>query len=149
MYLPVHHGLSCSNGGLVTIRHNKVCDNILYLTRQALPSHCVHGKNFIHQGHSILEEEVCHGRGVLETIWDVLIWGLWGIQTDAIIDIRFQDSGADTYKHEPMEILMTLWENQKKDKNRKHCQEQQELFLHLFFPLMAFLERRPWSYSRV
>ena len=89
MYLSVHHGLSCSNGGLVIIRHNKVCENILYLTRRALTSHCVHDKPFIHQGHSISEEVVDQGRGGLKTIDDILIWGLWWSQADAILNVRF------------------------------------------------------------
>ena len=42
----------------------------------------------------------------METRGDILVWVLWEIQTDAIIDIRFGDSNFDTYKHETMDKLL-------------------------------------------
>ena len=42
----------------------------------------------------------------LETIGDALIWGLWEINTDAIINIRFGDLESDTYKHELMNKIL-------------------------------------------
>ena len=45
----------------------------------------------------------------METRGDVLIWILWEIQTDAIIEVRFGDADADTYKYEPMYKLLACW----------------------------------------
>ena len=35
----------------------------------------------------------------LDTQGNVIIWGLWEIQTDTIIEVRFGDSDADTYNN--------------------------------------------------
>ena len=64
----------------------------------------------------------------MEIRGDVLIRGLWESQTDAIIDVRFGDLDADTYKHKPMDKLLARWEKRKKDKHGKHCHEQQRYF---------------------
>ena len=106
MYLYVRHILSCRIGGLVSARHDKVRDEILYLNQQDFPSNCICKKNFINQGRSRLEEEVSQGLEVLETRGDVLIRGLWEIQTEAIIDVRFGYADAGTYKHKPMYKLL-------------------------------------------
>ena len=62
----------------------------------------------------------------METMGDVIIWGLWEHQTDAIIDVKFGDTGTDTYTHEPMDKLLACWEKQKKDNHGKHCHKKQK-----------------------
>ena len=42
----------------------------------------------------------------LDTRGDVLIRGLWEIQTDSIINVIFGDSGVDTYKYDLMDKLL-------------------------------------------
>ena len=59
------------------------------------------------------------------------------MQTDAIINVRFGDSDADTYKYEPMDKLLARWDMKKKDNNGKHCHEQQDFFLCLSSHWMA------------
>ena len=61
---------------------------------------------------------------ILETRGDVLIRGLWEIHTDAIIDVRFGDSDAETYRKETMDKLLDHWEKEKKDNYGKHCHKQ-------------------------
>ena len=117
--LSIRHGLIWSNGGLVITRLNKVSEEILYLARKDFTSHCVRVKPLIHQGRIISEEGVRQGRGGLETRCDVLIWGLWERQTDAIINIIFGDTDTGTYKHEPTEKILFWWDNQKKDNHNK------------------------------
>ena len=56
----------------------------------------------------------------METRGDVLIWGLWESQTDAIIDVKFGDTDTDTYKHELMDKLLARWENKNKDEHVNH-----------------------------
>ena len=45
-----------------------------------------------------------------ETQGDVLIRGLWEIQTDAIIDVRFRYSDAETYVKEGTDTIFPRWE---------------------------------------
>ena len=51
-----------------------------------------------------------HRGSVPETHSDVSIRGLWEIQTEAIIDARFGDADADTWKPEVMDNLLDWWE---------------------------------------
>ena len=46
----------------------------------------------------------------METRGGILIQGLWEIHTDAIIDIIFGYDDADTYKYDPMDKLLVIWE---------------------------------------
>ena len=57
------------------------------------------------------EEDAPQGRGGLETRGDVLIRGLWEIQTDVIIGVIFGDSSANTYKYEPIDNLLEPMDN--------------------------------------
>ena len=53
---------------------------------------------------------------------------LWDRQVGAIIDIKFDDADADTYKYEPMTALLDRWESIKKEKHGKHCNNRQKHF---------------------
>ena len=92
------------------------------------PPNCVRNKPLIHQCRRISEGEVRHGRGVLETIGDVLIPVLWEIKSDVIIAIIFGESHTDTYKKDPMKPLLDWWGKENKDKHGKNFQNQQKLF---------------------
>ena len=67
----------------------------------------------------------------METQGDVLIWGLWESQTEAIINIIFGDLDKETYKKEPTDKHLDCWEKENKDKHGKHCHEQWKIF-HIF-----------------
>ena len=95
-YFFIRHVLSCSCRGLVITCQNKVCDKILYLAQNDFPSNWLCSKPLIHQGKRIPEKEVRQGTRGLEKQGDVLIRGLWKIQTDDIINVIFGDSDADT-----------------------------------------------------
>ena len=95
---------------------------LLYLAKQASTPFHVHGKPLIHQGRIISEEETDHGRGRLETRGDVITQWLWEIQTDAIINIIFEDADADTYKYYTMYKLLAHWDKEIKNNQSKHCQ---------------------------
>ena len=45
--------------------------------------------------------------------------GLWDIQTDSIIDVRFGDADVETYKTEGMDTLLPRWDNINKDKQSR------------------------------
>ena len=72
----VCYGLNWSNRGIVVACHNKVYDEILYLSLRAFPSQFIRGEPLIHQGRRISGEEVRQVRGELETRGYVIIRGL-------------------------------------------------------------------------
>ena len=61
------------------------------------------------------------------------IRGLWEIQIGAIIDIRFGDAEADTYKPEVMDKLLVQWKKIKKEKHGQNCYNQQKHFSPFVF----------------
>ena len=61
-----------------------------------------------------------HRRIILETRGDMLIRGLWKIQTDAIIDSRFRYSDVEIYVKEAIYTLLTRWEQTKKENQIQH-----------------------------
>ena len=71
-----------------------------------------------------------------ETRGDVMIPGLWYRQVNAIIGVKLGDADADTYKYEPMTVLLSRRENIKKEKNGKDCHNQRKSFYCLFFQWM-------------
>ena len=58
-----------------------------------------------------------HRKIIPETPGDMLIRGLWKIQTDAIIDSRFRESDAEIYVKEEIYTLFHRWEQTKKENN--------------------------------
>ena len=71
----------------------------------------------------------------------MVIQGLWDCQVDAIIDVKLGDADADTYKYEPMTALLARWEKIKKEKQGKHCHNQQKHFLPFVFSVDRMLGR--------
>ena len=116
----VHHAISCRNGGLGIARHNEVRGDIMHLAIQALSYNCVRGIPLIHQGRKISEGEVHHVRRIPETRGDVSNQGLWQIQIEVTIDVRFGDADAETWNIEGMDMIFPRWEKLRKDKHRQH-----------------------------
>ena len=83
----------------------------------------------------------------METQIDVLILVLWEIHTEVIIDIIFGDLDKETYRKEPIDKLLALWDKENKDKHGKHCHGQHNFLLYLSSQRVACLVRRPLSYS--
>ena len=52
---------SCCIGGLVIARHNKIRDELLYLSRRAFTSAYVHAKHLIHQVRTRSDQEIRQG----------------------------------------------------------------------------------------
>ena len=48
-----------------------------------------------------------------------MIQGLWDQQAYTIIDAKLGEADSDSYKYEPMVVLLTRWETTNKDKNGK------------------------------
>ena len=85
----------------------------------------------------------------MEKRGDVLIQGLWEVQTDAIIDVIFDDADIYTYRYEPMDKILDFWEKEKKDKHSKKYHDHQKLFSMFVFSVDGILGRRLKSYSRI
>ena len=77
----------------------------------------------------------------MDTRGDFLIRVLWEIHTDAIIDVRFGDSGTDTYRKELIYNILAHWEKENKDKNGNYCNEQQKHFSLLVLLVYGMLSK--------
>ena len=78
----------------------------------------------------------------METRRDVLIWGLWESQTDAIIDVRFGYSGVDTYNNEPIDNLQACWMKHNKDNQGNHCNNEQKYFPSFFISIDGIIGKK-------
>ena len=95
---------------MVITRHNKIRDELLYLSRWDFTSASVRAKPLIYQGRTRSDLEMRQGSNTYkDSRGDVMIRGLWDRQVDAIIDVWLGDAGADMYKHEPMTKLPANW----------------------------------------
>ena len=83
-----------------------------------------------------------HGGSFPETHGDVSIWGLLESQTEAIIDIRFGDTDADSWKPFSMDKLLTGLEKLKKDKHGQACYNQRRNIYPFFSQWMGLWAMR-------
>ena len=138
----VCHTLSCSKGGLVIKRHNKVHDELLDLARRDFTSASVHVEPLIHQGRNISEREIRQGGDKdKETQGYVMIQFLWDQQTESIIDIKLGDTDVDSYKYEQMAALLDWWETIKEDKHSKNYHDQRTHFSLFVLSVNSMLGR--------
>ena len=136
------HTLRCSIEGLVIACHNKIHDKLLYLSQLAFTSEYVRAETIIQQGRTRPEQEICQGSDKHKDIMgDVMIQDLWDRKVDAIIDIKLGDADADTYIHEPIKKLLARWENIKKNKHRKNCNNQWKQFSPFVLSVKKLLGR--------
>ena len=59
--------------------------------------------------------------GAYQKHGETSIRGLWEIQTEAIIDVRFEDTDVDSQKPVRMDKFFAGWEKLNKDKHGKAC----------------------------
>ena len=104
--------LSCSNGGILIARHNKIHDKIIHLARQDFYPNYIRIKPLIHHGCSRYEGGAHHVSSITETRVGMLIRGIWVIQKDSIIDVIFSDVDTETYVKERMYTLFTRLKNE-------------------------------------
>ena len=100
--------MSCPTGGIVITRHNEIRDKIIHIKKQDFYPNCIRVKPLIHLVRSRYEEEASHREIFPETRGDGSIRGLWEIQTEAIIDVRFVDSDTETWKPVRMDNLWII-----------------------------------------
>ena len=117
----VRYTLSCPTGDFFITCHNEIRDEIIHITKQALYPACVHGEYLIHLSRSRYEEKVRHRGRVPETRGEVSIRGLLESQTEGIIDVRFVDADAETWKLVRMYKFLAGREKIKKYKHGQAC----------------------------
>ena len=81
------------------------------------------------------------GSGRLDTQDDVMIWVLWDIQTDAIINIKLGDAYMKTYRFEQISALLAQWEKIDKYTHGKHCHNQRKHFSPFVISIYGMLGR--------
>ena len=107
---------------------------LIYLARRAFTSASVCAKALIYQVRTISERETCQWIDKEKEMWgDVMIQGLGNQKAEAIIDVKINNTDADSYKYDTMAALLARWETIKKDNNGKNCHDQQIFFLCLSF----------------
>ena len=80
-----------------------------------------------------------HGRIIPEAQGDVSNRGLWEIQTDDIIGVRFGDSHIKTYVKNKLDTLLSRWEQMKKDKHGSHWHNQRKRFYQFVLSIYGVL----------
>ena len=117
--------LRLPNGGLFIARHIEICNKIIQLEEQAFSPNFIHREPSIHLGRSLSEEDLRHGsESPRNTGWCVK----WESYTEAMIDVRFRDAGAETWKPVRMDKLLEGWEKTNKDKHGQAWYNQRRHF---------------------
>ena len=108
----------------------------------AFTSEYVHSESLIHQGRTRSKQDI-HQESEEDKYMrgDMMVQGLWDRQVDAIIDIKLGDADTDSYKYEPMEVLLSRQETIKKDKHGKICHDQRKFVLPFVISVDGMLQR--------
>ena len=115
----IEHVLDCCFGGMVTRRHNEVCDAFGDLVSLVWSP--------------VVKEPVLRDRsaGADALIADLCVCGVWGPQIKALFDIRVVDTDARSYcARSPKDVLGTA-EGEKKRKYLQVCQDRRATFTPL------------------
>ena len=101
------HALTSITSGMFVASHTKICDELLHLSQRDFIPASVCAELLIRQGCIISEKEIYQGSEKdKETRGDLMTQGLWDQQFKSIIDIKLGDAYADSYKYEPMPVLL-------------------------------------------
>ena len=123
----ISHALDCKKGGLVTARHNKLCDEVADLAGKAFtPSH-VRDNSLIYSGRAVKRtkaapdgangnsgQSVAQPTEVTEKKGDLLIRDLWQQGTDSVHNMRVVNTDAPTHKKKDPEKCLHEAERGKK-----------------------------------
>ncbi len=122
----VDHGLSCKQGGLVTMRHNDVCHEWHGLCAAAFHPLAVTDEPLIHPGRN-------DGTVASEERGDVMVRGFWETGREAVFDVRITDADAPSQCQTSVEQLLRRHSKFKKDKYLRPCLEYRRHFTPLVF----------------
>ena len=134
------HALDCKWGGLVTARHNELCDRVADLAgKDFTPSH-VRSNSLIYQGCAVKRPKakpdgpsgstnpVETPPEATEQNRDLLLRDLWQNGTDSVHDMRVVNTDAKSYWEKPPERCLEEAERSKKKMYLEACLHQHRHF---------------------
>ena len=136
----ISHTLDCKKGGLVTARHNKLCDRVADLAGKAFtPSH-VRNAPLIYSGRAVKRTKAASAGSngnightaapeVTEHKGDLLIRDLWQQGTDSVHDMPVVNTDAPTYQKKEPEKCLHEAKRRKKKMYLEACLQQRRLIL--------------------
>ena len=133
----VRHALQCHNGGLITMRHNELRDELCDLAARAFAPSAVRDEPKINLGHvadsaqatpTNSSVQVHHHNQGDDDRGDLLVRGFWARSTDCIFDVRITDTDAKSNLSRDPRAVLTSQEKQKKKKYLAPCLAQRRHF---------------------
>jgi len=141
----VEHALGCKKGGLVTVRHNEVRDELAYIATLATTSSRVRDEPLIQVSHNTTSNGLPRSAHTQQTTpaptpnsvhvdghWfdrgDLLIHGLYEKQTSCILDVRVTDTDQPSYRSSTPDVIIKRQETEKKKRYLNACLEQRRHF---------------------
>ena len=107
----IRHALDCKRGGLVTARHNELCDGVADLAGKAFTHSHVRNYPLIYSGHSVKRTKAAPARArgktdqagapppeATEQKGDLLIRDLWQNGTDSVHDMHVVNTDAKSHR---------------------------------------------------
>jgi len=124
----VSHALQCKKGGLVTIRHDEIKDELIDIASRAFTPSAVRDEPVINPCRATDNSTTADVEATNRNRGDVLIRGLWERGTDCIIDVRVTDTNAKSVIRRNPEDVLEAQEREKMKKHLKACQDQRRHF---------------------
>ena len=139
------HALDCKRGGVITVRHNEICDEVAYLAGKAFtPSH-MRDNHLIFAGRSVKRTKATPAGAiattdryrapppeVMDQKRDLLIPFLWQNGTDSFHDIRVVNAVAKSHTSKTLEKCLQEAERGKKRMYLDACLHQHRHFYPFF-----------------
>jgi hypothetical protein len=141
------HALSCKKGGLVTIRHNEIRDELGFLCSQAFCPSAVRDEPLINHGRTVDLKKARdasnsapstpktsesntekQGKPDNDERGDLLIRGFWDSQMSTIVDVRITDTDAKSYCTKDPAKVLEQHEREKKKKYLQPCLDRRKHF---------------------
>jgi hypothetical protein len=110
------HALYCAKGGLVTIRHHELRDELCDIASRAFQPSAVRDEAEVHKCCPAQAGQPCTPMVENEDCYDIIIRGIWERGTDCILDLRFADTDAPTYQMKDPSKVLEAAERIKKNK---------------------------------
>ena len=165
--LTVEHALSCKKGGLVSIRHDDVRDEVGALAVLATTNSKVSFEPLIFYGKNIAagigagkqaqsaKSKTAQGKKTRkanvpgdEARGDVAVHGLWKRGQTCVLDVRITDTDAKSYASASSEKVLERAAKQKKDKYLNACLERRRSFTPLVYSVDGLACKEARAFER-
>ena len=127
----LHHALICKKGGLITVCHNKICNEVQDSPSKAQTPSKVRDEPLIHPFSTVDNQNQDDNSPSSNDVkcltfhnndgecGDVLACGFWTKQTHCIIDVRVMNSDAESHRHSTPKKVLSNQEKEKKSKEEE------------------------------